>query len=608
MFRKLFILLFILSVGFLHNSIIAQKEGFSVDSEITKYRQAANEIFVLRNENAAIPLRGLDTLKINVQLLEADDYLNFQQNLEKYTSLEKSDFLKPVEESINCRIIGLDPRELNTLSAKQLVELEKIMQQEQTITVLFHTAKEKESWPTTFDLASHLLYIKGNTEWHQSLAAQLIFGGVGTSNQLDTALSPAFPTGSGWTIMDTIRLGYGPPGLVGMNSTKLQTEIEAIAREGIEGGAFPGCQVLIAKNGKVIFHESWGHHTYEKKRPVQATDIYDLASVTKISSALPIFMKWHGEGRFDLEAPLSTYFPKFRKSNKAGLSLRTILAHHARLKPWIPYWRSTLKKNGKFKWRTFKRKRSRRFPILVTDQLFLHRKYKKRIYKAIRKSPLNPQGGYKYSGLAFYLFPEIIEKQSGEDYETYLKKSIYHPLGAYTMTYNPRRFFPLKRIVPTERDTFFRMTQIHGRVHDEGAAMMGGVSSNAGLFASANDLAKLMQLYLNEGTYGGEQLIAATSVREFTRCQYCDEDNRRGLGFDKPLIEYDVQKSSVAEAASPSSYGHSGYTGTFAWVDPEAELIFIFCSNRVFPTRDNRKIYEWNIRPRIHTIIYEAME
>ena len=245
--------------------------------------------------------------------------------------------------------------------------------------------------------------------------------------------------------------------------------------------------------------------------------------------------------------------------------------------------------------------------MYVTDSLWMHRNYKEKIYKSIRKSPLNQKEGYVYSDMFFTILPEIVEVLAGEGFEDYLKRTFYYPLGAYTITYNPLRFFPRERIVPTERDTFFRMVQLHGRVHDEGAAMLSGVSGHAGLFASANDLAKLMTMYMNYGAYGGEQLIAEPSVREFTRCQYCETGNRRALGFDKPLIDYDPKASSVAEAASPASFGHSGYTGTFTWIDPEKGLLYIFMSNRVYPTRDNPRIYELNVRPRIHEVLYQAI-
>ena len=230
------------------------------------------------------------------------------------------------------------------------------------------------------------------------------------------------------------------------------------------------------------------------------------------------------------------------------------------------------------------------------------------MFRAILKAPVSEEKKYKYSGLAFYLFPEMIENISGEKYESYLNENFYKPLEAKTLTFNPLNKFPIHQIIPTELDTFFRMQQIHGTVHDEGAAMMGGVSSNAGLFGSAEDLAKLMQMYLNGGEYNGIRFIDSFSIREFTRYQFPENNNRRGLGFDKPLLEYDEQKSSVARDASPQSYGHSGYTGTMVWVDPKEDLIFIFLSNRVYPTRNNRKLYEMNIRPKIHQVIYDAIK
>ncbi|MDA8972582.1 serine hydrolase [bacterium] len=403
------------------------------------------------------------------------------------------------------------------------------------------------------------------------------------------------------------KLSYDIPTSVGMDSLFLHQKIDSIANEAIEAKAFPGMQVLIAKSGKIVFHKAYGFHTYEDEKNVQLTDLYDFASVSKITTALPALMKLHGEGRFDLDKSLKTYFPKFINSNKSDLNYREILAHQAGLKPWIPYWTTTIKKNGNYKWRTLKNKRTKNYNIKITDNLFLHKKFKKRIYKAIFKSPVSNVKEYKYSGLAFYLFPEIIAEMTNMDFESYLKKEIYEPIGATTLTYNPKRFFSKDRIIPTERDTFFRKIQIHGTVHDEGAIMMGGVSANAGLFGTAIDLAKLMQLFLNGGSYDGRQIIAKESIDEFTKYQFPENNNRRGLGFDKPLLKYNYDESSVAKDASPSSYGHSGYTGTFVWVDPEYELIYIFFSNRVFPTRNNRKIYEMNVRPNIHQIIYDSI-
>jgi CubicO group peptidase (beta-lactamase class C family) len=202
----------------------------------------------------------------------------------------------------------------------------------------------------------------------------------------------------------------------------------------------------------------------------------------------------------------------------------------------------------------------------------------------------------------------VVERLTGEPLESYLKETFYQPLGAFTLTYNPLHSFPAERIVPTERDTFFRKIQLQGTVHDETAAMLGGVSGHAGLFGSAGDLAKLVQMYLNGGEYGGERFISEVAVREFTRCQYCPDGNRRGLGFDKPLIEYDPELSYVAKSASPESFGHSGYTGTFFWADPKYDLVVIFLSNRVYPNRSHTGLSDLNIRPRVQQVVYDAMK
>ena len=319
-------------------------------------------------------------------------------------------------------------------------------------------------------------------------------------------------------------------------------------------------------------------------------------------------MKLYGENKFELDAPLKQYFPKFNNSNKAELSIREILTHQAQLKPYIVYWTKTLKKNGKYKARTFKNKQSKNYPICITDDLYLHKNYKKRIYKYIQKSPLQEKKKYKYSGLFFLLLPEIISDLTGENFKQYLYENIYRPIGAERLLYNPLNKFSLNEIIPTERDTFFRKIQVHGRVHDEAAAMLNGVSCNAGLFGNAESLFKLFQLYLNNGKYNGQQIIAGKAIKEFTRCQFCETDNRRGLGFDKPPIEYVEGASYVAKDASADSFGHSGFTGTFVWADPINNTVLIFLSNRVYPTRENRKLYSMDIRPSMHQVMYDFFE
>lgn len=602
------------------------------------YQLARQSTVLLKNADRQLPLDGLDTLRIGVVSLSGDPIPTFLETIRRYTphvsrtatvvrmgSTAAKNWAQEQADAFDLFIVIVRDETFRGRPLSYMYKrasIEALVERMPVISVVFDPQQGIEEMAVFGE--SQALIVAPYNEYGQSLAAQILFGGSQVDTQLTEALSASFPAGSGQSL-DHVRLGYAPPGAVDMDSQLLRDSIAAIVREGIDSMAYPGAQVLVARRGQVIYHQAFGYHTYEGDRPVQTTDIYDLASVTKVSSALAAIMRWYGEGSFDLDAPLNTYFDGFRRrSNKDELSYRQMLAHNARLRPWIPYWQGTLRGHGRYPWRnrwdpvrtndyrfrrkTFAHEPDEEYTIRVTDSLWLHQEYKEKIYKAIRKSPLNEETGYVYSGLLFYLLPEIVGNLAQTDYETYLKKTFYQPLGAHTITYNPLRFFEKERIIPTERDTFFRMKVLHGTVHDEGAAMMNGVSSNAGLFASANDLAKLWQMYMNQGSYGGRQFVAAKAVDEFTRCQYCEEGNRRGLGFDRPLIEYEKEASSIAEAASEQSFGHSGYTGTFVWADPEEELLFIFFSNRVYPTRLNRKLYTLGIRPRLHAVLYEAIK
>ncbi len=405
----------------------------------------------------------------------------------------------------------------------------------------------------------------------------------------------------------------------------LADSIRHILEEGIAAGAFPGAQVLALHKGEVLTHVTAGYHTYAQQQEVRKGDVYDLASVTKTSSGLLYLMQRYENGELGLDDKLGKLFPVFAGTDKAELTLKSALSHRAGLLPWVPYWQGALKGNARYPWqknwqatrtndyrfrpRTIRRDSSRKYSIRLTDELWLHQKFKKRnIYRSIHKSPVKPEGEYKYSGLLFYLLPEFTERTTGQGYHAYLRQNFYDPLGATTLGYRPLdRGIPLERIVPTEVDTFFRMTTLHGVVHDEGAALMDGVSGNAGLFSTAEDLAKLYQMLLNGGEYNDRHYFKPETIAEFTRRHYAGEGNRRGLGFDKPLIEYDADASSVAEAASSSSFGHSGYTGTMVWADPEHDLLFVFLSNRVHPSRNRRAIYSLGIRPRIHGLLYQAL-
>lgn len=387
----------------------------------------------------------------------------------------------------------------------------------------------------------------------------------------------------------------------------MESKLDSVIQNGIDSMAFPGAQLLIAKGGKTIVHKAYGHHTYDQKREVELDHLYDLASVTKVSSGLPILMKFFADGRFDLDKPLKDYYSKFKRSNKADLTPREILSHQSGLEPYIVYWQNTLKEDGSFKRKTFKNRSSRRYPIKIVDSLYLFKRYKNKMLDAIKKSEVTQNPKYRYSGLFFLLLPDIIKDITDTDFNTYLRETFYDPLGASKLTYRPLDKFPREKIVPTEYDTFFRRKMVHGYVHDEAAGMLDGVSCNAGLFSNAEDLAKLFQMYLNKGVYNNRRYLVSTAIEEFTKCQYPENENRRGLGFDKVQLEYDSTSSYVAKDASDESFGHSGFTGTFVWADPKHDLLFIFLSNRVHPYRSQRKLYTMNIRPKMHQLAYDYL-
>jgi CubicO group peptidase (beta-lactamase class C family) len=439
----------------------------------------------------------------------------------------------------------------------------------------------------------------------QALAAQMIFGGTGSQGKLPVTVSAAFKNQAGLVRPGGQRMEYTLPEEVGLDS-RIFARIDTIAQEMLDLKAAPGAQVLVAKGGKVIFHKAYGYHTYDQTRPVSPEDLYDFASLTKVTAALPALMRLQDEGKFDVDQPLAAYLPEFAKSNKADLTFRDMLTHQARLKAWIPFWQSTVRKNGSFRWFTFKDKPSRRFPVQVADNLYLHRNYVNRIYREIKDSPLNEKPGYVYSDLSFYLYPLIVQRLTGMDFETYLKETFYKPMGAHTLTFNAGKHFPLTRVVPTEHDSLFRKQLLHGYVHDEGASMLGGISGHAGLFGTANDLAKVLQMYVQKGEFEGKRYISEKTMEEFTRCQFCP-DNRRSLGFDR-AIEPAVPNSNAAVGASPQSYGHTGFTGNMIWIDPAYDLVYVFLSNRVYPTRENNRLGQHNIRTRIHQVVYDAIK
>ncbi len=399
------------------------------------------------------------------------------------------------------------------------------------------------------------------------------------------------------------------PASVGMDAAFIHSRVDSIMNSGIQNQAFPGAQLLVARENKVIFHAAYGYHTYDSIDRVAPDDLYDLASVTKIMGPLPAIMKLVEEGKLQLDVPFSTYWRPWRHfSDKKELTIREILAHQAGLQPYIVFLNEVIK-DGRLKRRFIHQIPSSRFQKRAYDSLYVKNRFIHKMYRIMNRSKVNQDRKYLYSGLTFLIFPEVISKISGKPYETYLQQNFYGPMGTATLGFNPETKNFTNAIVPTEMDTLFRHDLTRGWVHDENASLMGGVSGNAGLFGTAMDLAAMMQLYQNFGKYAGKRYFTEATVKEFTRVQFPENDNRRGLGFDKPLLDntkLPFPEAYPAPEASSSSFGHSGFTGTFVWADPENQLVFIFLSNRVYPSRDHVNLYDLNIRTALHQVFYIA--
>ncbi len=470
-----------------------------------------------------------------------------------------------------------------------------------------------------------------NDEMNQRFAAQGLFGGISFKGILPVSTGIGIGAGQGVTTKGEIRLSYGSPESVGMSSDSL-LKMEDVIKKALSEKATPGCQLLVARKGQVVWNKAYGYHTYQNRRKVEIGDLYDLASVTKIAATIPSIMKLSDQKLFDVDSTLSTYLPELVNTDKGALNIRDVLTHQAGLKAWIPFYMSTIEpldtsqqlfstkfstiypyklgpvafanRNIVYKDSVFDFEYSSEYPLQVADHLYLRRDYRDSIYQTIQDSELGERN-YLYSDLGYYYFYRMVEQIADTLFYPYTWYNFYGPLGARTLGYLPLNRFDRQRIVPTENDIIFRRQLVHGYVHDPGAAMLGGVCGHAGLFSNANDLAKMMQMYLNYGTYGGKRFIDSSTVAEFTRCQFCENENRRGLGFDRPMEEPDSGPAS--NSASEKSYGHSGFTGTIVWLDPEYDLLYIFLSNRIHPDQYNVKLVTENIRTDIQEIIYHSI-
>ena len=396
-------------------------------------------------------------------------------------------------------------------------------------------------------------------------------------------------------------LSESSPEELGINGTIL-SEIDKIANQGIEQKAYPGCQVLVAVDGKIIYRKSFGNTMYEGGEPVRNDHIYDIASVTKIASSTLALMRLQTLNQFSLDKKLKDYIPEVVDESFGKVLLRDMMAHRAGFTAWIPFYKKTLEK-GELSPTYYRNKQEKGFDLEVAKDLWIRNDYSDSIYKRIIDSGINPGNHYEYSDLGYYFVKKIIEKQTGKRNDEFVTDEIYKTLGLKNIGYFPQSFATLGRIVPTENDVAFRKQLIHGYVHDPGAAMLGGAGGHAGLFANSTDLAAIMQLFLNKGKAGNKQLLSPEVVDEYTKVQVAG--NRRGAGFDKPT--FSRKNGPCCDEASAESYGHSGFTGTLAWADPVYKINYVFLSNRVHPNADVNKLAKLGIRTEIQKVIYKAV-
>jgi CubicO group peptidase (beta-lactamase class C family) len=485
----------------------------------------------------------------------------------------------------------------------ELVWLDEIARKNKVIFTVF--AKPYSLLPlTTFEnLDSVLLSYQNHILAHKA-AAQAIFGANDIRGILPVSIGDFFSVGHGLQTKHINRLGFGIAENVGMCSLKL-SRIDHLANEAINNKMAPGMQILVARKGKVIYHKAFGFHTYEPQIPVHLNTMYDVASLTKISATLPAVMQLYDQDKIHMNTKLGEMLPILKGTDKEKINFKEFLSHYAKLQAWLPFYKETLDTTMMPSERYYRKNYSPEFSLQVSENLYLRTDYADTIIQKIAESKLLPKKEYKYSDFTFILLKKYIEKATRMGLDDYVQQHFYRSLGTYQTTYNPLQKFDMSLIAPSEKDTYFRNQILQGYVHDMTAAMEGGVGGHAGVFSTALDIAKIMQLYLQKGEYGGKRYFSKKTFEDFNTCYFCPEGNRRGIGFDKPQLG---PTGPTCGCASMTSFGHTGFTGTMAWADPEQEIVYIFLSNRTFPDGNaTNALSKNNVRENIQQVIYDAI-
>ena len=611
----------------LDRNVQVRTEGLHADLNTTQSKLLRRNLYgaaitVLNDRNGMLPFTDLGALKVASVVIGDSSGNGFQRNLQRFGAVStfavpksmKRDSLTALLNQLErfdrviVSIHGTTYRVAKDFGIPETAMdiVREIAARKSTVLCLFANPYRLTRAYGAHYLASVVVAYE-ETDDTQDLVAQVIYGGRGANGQLPITASSFYRAGDGHELLANGRFGYTLPEGVGMQSLDLAT-VDDIVRTGIDAKAYPGCQVLVAVDGQVVMNKAYGHTTYARTQRVRTDDLYDLASITKVASTTLALMELVDEGKVDMDKPLGHYLPELDDVSvaHARMGLRDILTHQAGLKAFVPF-QNRIMRDGRFIPGAVSDTSSETHGIRIAEGLYLHNTYRDSLVSWVLRTPLGAKGEYVYSDMGYYLLQDVIERLSGMPLERFVQERFYGPLGAATLGYRPYERYAVSRIAPTENDQLFRKRQIQGDVHDPGAAMKGGVAGHAGLFGSANDLAKVMQLLLNKGVYGGKRYLSEAVVEEFTKCQFCKPDgkgNRRGLGWDKPV---QGKGGPTCECVSYASFGHTGFTGTMAWADPEQRVVYIFLSNRVYPDASENKLANMGIRTKVQEAVHDAV-
>ncbi|MDG5491554.1 glycoside hydrolase family 3 N-terminal domain-containing protein [Psychroserpens sp. SPM9] len=584
-----------------------------IEDDVLYEELLESAVTVLKNKSELLPLRHLETKKIAYVELGDDSGSVFYDELKKYTKVhkiqaDKLDELITKLENYNTVIVGFHKKNDNPWQGYTFNEREKVWLYEmaRTNTVILDVFARPYALIDllTLENLEGVVMSYQNSEISQQKSAQLLFGAVPAKGVLPVSLGEHFKVGDGIHYNEMSSLSYGLPERVGMSSERL-ARLDSIAQYAVDQKMTPGIQLLVARKGKVIYNKNFGKHTYEGNEKVKFEDLYDVASLTKILATLPLLMELEEKKAVSLNTKLSRILPEYATSNKKNVTIKQMLSHYARLRPWVPFYVSTLdsvtkKPDPKY----YRRSATPRFSIKVAEQMYLRHDYPDSIQKIILDTELLSTQRYRYSDLPYYILKKYIEGYYKKPLDELVQDHFYRSLGANYTTYNPSTKFSDKYIIPTEIDDYFRYQKVQGYVHDMGAAMQNGVGGHAGVFSNANDVAKIMQMYLQKGYYGGKRYLKPETIDKFNTCHFCHKNVRRGIGFDKPQLG---DEGPTCGCVSMTSFGHSGFTGTYAWADPEEEIVYIFLANRTYPHAGKNLLLRENIRTEIQRLIYEAI-